>query len=469
MNTKYKKVFGFDTKKYLELQRDSIIEYAAKFNNKLYIEFGGKLLNDSHAVRVLPGYEYNVKVNVLSQLKNKAEILMCINASDIGSKRRRDVQLFYDEQMFKEIEELQKEGLSILGVVVTQYVKNQFVEQFIRRCQNMNLPIFIHNSIQGYPLDTKLVVSDEGFGKNPFIPSTKPIVVVTAPGPGSGKMATCLNQLYHELNLRGIKAGYAKFESFPVWNLPLKHPINVAYEAATTDLNDMNMVDHYYLQDTGNVAVSYNRDMNTFCLLKVLLEMIFGKSLYNSPTQMGVNRIGFAIIDDIIRRYLQAILDEKLGIAKKNEVLRLQQLMKEVEMKKTVPKKTAAAIQLHDGSIIIGKESELMTASSAVIINALKHIAEIHSSIKLLSQQVIESILLLRKQFEKRSSTIIRMNVHETLIALSVSVSVNPTARAALDTLTCLDGCEFHCTHYLEQEEQMTFNRIGILTTSDYD
>ncbi|ELP88983.1 hypothetical protein EIN_492120 [Entamoeba invadens IP1] len=488
---RFMKPIGFDTEKYLHLQKETILERAKMFNNKLYIEFGGKLLNDSHAVRVLPGYQYNVKVEVLKQIKDNCEVIMCINASDIGSKRRHDVQLFYEEELFLEIDELQAQGLSVVGVVITQYIEAKSVLQFIRRCKNSNIKTYIHHIIEGYPTDFPRVVSEEGFGKNDFVITTKPVIVVTAPGPNSGKMATCLSQLYHELKKNNIQAGYAKFESFPVWNLPLKHPVNVAYEAATADLRDMNMIDHYYLETTGKVAVSYNRDMETYALLKVLLELIYHKTVYNSPTEMGVNRIGFAILNDdlvqqaakneIVRRYMLAVLDEKMGLSKKEEVLRLNSIMKDmnmneesrivvVEARKEAEriKRTVACVVLHDGSVIIGREGNLMTASSAVVMNALKYVAEIPENIKLLSPTVIDSILGLNTKFEKRTNTKIRMSIHETLIALGVGSASNPTAGVALDMTDYLDGCEFHVTHRLAVDETNTLVKMGLLVTSDY-
>ena len=490
-DSKYTEPLGLDIQKYLTLQRQKILEYSQQFDNKVYIEFGGKLLNDSHAVRVLPGYKYNAKALVLSELKDECEIIMCINAKEIGVKRRRDVQKFYEDELLFEVNELKCYGLCVTGIVLTQFVENSNVSKFIRRCQTENLPVYRHFTIHGYPTAFENVISAEGFGKNEFIETTKPVVIVTAPGPNSGKMATCLSQIYGEIKRKNIKAGYAKFETFPVWNLELTHPVNIAYEAATADLNDMNMIDHLYLEATGKKAVSYNRDMKTFGLLKRMLETIFGTSIYHSPTAMGVNQIGNAIINDqivrqfaieeIIRRYMQSVIEEKMGRSKMSEVERLYELMNGLgctEESRIVVKKArefsekcgrvVAAIRLYDGTIITGREGMLMTASAAVVMNAVKYLANIPENILLLSPSVIDSILFLNKEFEKNRSVTIKMNIQQTMIALSVSSSANPTAKVALEMLKYLHNCDFHSTKMLTPEETCGLNKIGVLFTSDF-
>jgi len=456
---------GFDNEKYLQLQSRKILERITLFGGKLYLEFGGKLFDDYHASRVLPGFKPDSKVRMLLQLKEQAEIVITINADDIEkSKRRGDLGITYDMDVLRLIDAFREIGLYVGSVVITQYRSQFSADQFQKRLENLGMKVYRHYPIPGYPSNVPLIVSDEGYGKNDYVETTRSLVVVTAPGPGSGKMAVCLSQLYHE-HKRGAEAGYAKFETFPIWNLPLKHPVNLAYEAATTDLNDVNMIDPFYLEAYGTTAVSYNRDVEIFPVLNAIFEKIKGQSPYKSPTDMGVNMAGYCIIDDgvvcraseqeVIRRYYNTSCAVRQGLAEKAEVYRLELLMKQlgisskdrpvVEAALARAEETggpAVAIQLDDGRIVTGKTSPLLGASAAALLNALKELGGIHHDIHLISPIVIEPIQVLKTNHMGNRNP--RLHTDEILIALSICAATNPTAALALEQLPKLRGCEAH-------------------------
>jgi len=460
------KKIGFDNEKYLNEQQESILERVKLFNNKLYLEFGGKLMFDYHAARVLPGYDPNVKMRLLQKLSDKADIILCIFAGDIERKKvRADFGITYDADALKLIDDLNDWGITILAVVITRFENQPAATMFKNKLERRNIKVCTHRYTKGYPTDVDLVVSDEGYGANEYIETKNPLVVVTGPGPGSGKMGTCLSQVYHD-NKRGLRSGYAKFETFPIWNIPLKHPVNIAYEAATADIGDFNLIDPFHQEAYGTIAVNYNRDVDTFPVLRRILERIIGsKSLYRSPTDMGVNRAGFGIVDDeavreaarqeIIRRYFRYSCEYAIGFASKETVQRVELLMDELGLKPgdriTVgPARSAAldaegngkgnegifcgaALELADGTIVTGKNSPLFHASPSVILNAIKKLAEIPDRIHLLSPQIIESIRSLKKDVLGARS--VSLDLEETLIALSISAATNPTSHEAMTKL----------------------------------
>lgn len=491
---------AFDTEKYLEEQTEAILERMKKFDNKLYLEFGGKLLFDYHASRVLPGFDPNVKMKLLQKLKDQTEIILCIYAGDIERRKTRaDFGISYDADAMKLIDNLTQDwGLELNSVVVTRYEDQPSVKLFINRLKRRGIKVTIHRATRGYPMDIDLIVSDDGYGANPYIETTKPLVVITGPGPNSGKLGTCLSQLYHE-NRKGLKSGYAKFESFPIWNLPLKHPVNVAYESATADLKDVNIIDPFHLEAYGKIAVNYNRDVEAFPLLKRILEKISGTgSLYLSPTDMGVNRIGFAIVDDeaavmaakqeIIRRTLRYSCEYMLGLGKKDTVERAELIMQKVgaslEDRRVVgeARKTGleaqedeskgnngtycgAALELADGTIITGKNSPLLHASSAVVLNAIKNLAGLPRKIHLISPVLIQSISNLKGEI--KGSNAITLDLEETLIALAASISTNSSAFLAVKQLKKLKDCEMHLTHIPPSGDEAGLRDLGINLTSD--
>jgi uncharacterized protein (UPF0371 family) len=491
---------AFDTEKYLEEQTEAILKRMEQFNNKLYLEFGGKLIFDYHASRVLPGFDPNVKMKLLQKLKDQAEIILCIYAGDIERRKTRaDFGISYDADAMKLIDNLTQDwGLKVNSVVVTRYENQPSVDLFINRLKRRGIKVTIHRATKGYPMDIDLIVSDEGYGANPYIETTKPLVVITGPGPNSGKLGTCLSQLYHE-SRKGIKAGYSKFESFPVWNLPLKHPVNVAYESATADLKDVNIIDPFHLESHGKTAVNYNRDVEAFPLLKRILEKISGSgSIYQSPTDMGVNRIGFAIIDDdaakeaarqeIIRRTLRYSCEYMMGLGKKETVERADLIMQEigaaVEDRKVVGEARnagieaqddeskgnegiycAAALELADGTIITGSNSSLLHASSSVVLNSIKKLAGLPQKIHLISPAVIQSISDMKGEI--KGSNAITLNLEETLIALSASISTNSSAYLAIKKLKNLNSCEMHLTHMPSPGDAAGLRDLGINLTSD--
>ena len=485
---------GFDSERYLTEQSKFILERVNSCK-KLYLEFGGKLMNDLHAKRVLPGYDENAKIKLLQKLKDQAEIVICVYAGDIErNKIRDDYGITYDLEVYRLIDNLRDYGLDINSVVVTRYEGQPATRVFMNKLNRRGIRTYTHTATKGYPTDVETIVSDEGYGANPYIGTTKPIVVVTAPGPGSGKLATCLGQLYHEQK-RGIEAWYSKFETFPVWNVPLKHPLNIAYEAATADLKDVNMIDSFHFEAYGEMAVNYNRDMEMFPVIKRIIEKITGReSPYRSPTDMGVNRIGFGIVDDavvreascqeIIRRYFKTACEYKKGYVDKETFERVSLLMDELGLKvsdrKTVlpaRKKAEAlidagaesahvvALELGDGTIITGKRSELMTASAACILNAVKYLSKISDDIHLISPVVIEPIITLKTQvLEGKNGT---LTAEEILNALCVCCATNPIAKLAVDNLHGLRDCQAHSTAMLSQVEEQLFRKLGVDITSD--
>jgi uncharacterized protein (UPF0371 family) len=491
---------AFDTEKYLSEQTEAIIERMKTFDNKLYLEFGGKLVFDYHASRVLPGFDPNVKMRLLQKLKDQAEIVICIYAGDIERRKTRaDFGISYDADAMKLIDNLGKDwGLQVNSVVVTRYEDQPSVKLFVNRLERRGIKVYIHRATLGYPTNVDLIVSDEGYGANPYIETSKPLVVITGPGPNSGKLGTSLSQLYHE-HRRGVKAGYAKFESFPIWNLPLKHPVNVAYESATADLKDVNLIDPFHLSAYGETAVNYNRDVEAFPLLKRILEKISGDtSLYQSPTDMGVNRIGFAIVDDgaareaakqeIIRRTLRYSCEYMLGLGKKETVERAELIMQEVgasledrqvvsharraaleaaedEDKGNAGVYCGAAIELADGTIITGKNSPLLHAASAAVLNAVKYLAELPEKVHLISPSVIHSISDLKGEI--RGAGAVTLDLEETLISLAASITSSSTAYLAVKKLKELKGCEMHVTHIPPPGDEAGLRDLGLNLTSD--
>lgn len=492
---------GFDNEKYLGEQALAISERVQKFDNKLYLEFGGKLCFDYHATRVLPGYDPNVKLRLLQMLGDKVGIVLSIYAGDIESQRvRGDFGITYDTATFKLIDDLRKWNLDIVAVVITRFANQPSALVFRNKLERRDIKVYFHYPIEGYPINMDLVVSDNGFGKNEYIEVPKPIVVVTGPGPNSGKLSTCLSQLYNE-HKRGVYAGYAKFETFPIWNLPLKHPVNVAYEAATADIQDFNLVDPFHLSAYKEIAINYNRDVESFPILKLILTKIFGNLtsslLYQSPTDMGVNKAGFGIVDDsvvqeaakqeLIRRYFRYNTEYVLGIEKKQTVERAMSLMEELGVKVADRAVVAsaqeaaekaetqnkgnegiycgAAIQLHNDKIVTGKNSKLMHASSSLVLNSIKALAHIPDEILLLSPQIIGQISKLKKDIMHLDSE--SLDLEETLIALSISATTNHTAELAMKKLVELNACEMHMTHIPTPGDQVGLKKLGINLTTD--
>ncbi|MGF2142661.1 DUF1846 domain-containing protein [Vagococcus fluvialis] len=492
------KKIGFDSQKYIEEQSKYILERVNDYD-KLYLEFGGKLIGDKHAKRVLPGFDEDSKIKILQKLKDKAEVIICAYAGDIErNKIRGDYSITYDMDILKSIDEFTEYGLKVNSVLITRYSGQPATKVFINKLEKRNIKVYTHEAIEGYPYNIDQIVSDKGFGKNPYIPTTKPIVVVTAPGAGSGKLATSLSQIYHESKLGRI-AGYSKFETFPVWNVPLKHPLNIAYEAATVDLKDVNMIDSYHYEAYGEVAVNYNRDIETFPVIKRIIERITNKeSVFKSPTDMGVNRVGFGIIDDevikeasreeIIRRCFDTECFHKRGMVDDDVVNRIQVIMEEMELKKedrrpVVPARDYAAklkqeknllgltpvsvmaFELPDGQIITGRSTDLMDSSAAAILNSIKYLANISDEILLLSPVILETIRKM-KDVDLRSK-ITALNANEVLIALSISAVTNPTAQIAYEKLSALEGTQAHSTVILNKDDEQILKRLGMDITSD--
>lgn len=489
---------AFDNDRYLTEQTAAILERIEQVGGKLYLEFGGKLLWDYHASRVLPGFDPNVKMRLLRELRARTEIILCIWAGDIERRKvRGDFGITYDADTFKLIDDLRENGLEVRAVVVTRYEGQPAAEAFIAKLRRRGVRVYAHRPIPGYPADIARVVSDEGYGSNPYVETDAPLVVVNAPGPNSGKMGTCLSQVYHE-HRRGTRAGYAKFETFPIWNLPLRHPVNAAYEAATAELRDVNMIDPFHLEAYEEKAVNYNRDIEAFPLLKRMLERITGESMYRSPTDMGVNRAGFAIVDDeaareagrqeIVRRYFRYACDEALGVEDGEPVRRIEALMEEFEVRPehravVAPAREAAAaaerkadkghrgvfsgaaLELPGGPVVTGRNSPLMHAASALVLNAIKRLAGVPDHLDLISPTVVSSIGTLRKEILGLPS--ISMNLEETLIALSISSTTNPTAAHAMQQLPRLRGCELHLTHLPTSGDERGLRRLGVNLTCD--
>ena len=480
---------GFDNDKYLQMQSEHIRERIAQFDNKLYLEFGGKLFDDYHASRVLPGFQPDSKLQMLLQLKDQAEVVIVINAEDIvSSKVRGDYGITYDLDVLRLIDAFQERGLFVGSVCVTMYTAAPEVEAFEKRLNSLGIRTFRHYKIPGYPNDVARIVSDEGYGRNEYIETQRPLVVITAPGPGSGKMATCLSQLYHEYK-RGVKAGYAKFETFPIWNIPLKHPVNLAYEAATADLNDVNMIDPFHLEAYGKTAVNYNRDIEIFPVVNAMFELIAGKSPYHSPTDMGVNMAGNCIVDDaacceasrneIVRRYFKALCDQKVSGNASSELFKLELLLNQAgltvgsrpveQQSHAVSEKTggapAAAIQLPDGTVVTGKTGPLLGAASSALLNALKKLAGIDQEEDLVSCRAIEPIQTLKTNYLGSKNP--RLHTDEILIALSSSAAENETAAKALRQLSKLKGCDMHSTVILSSVDTDTIKRLGMYLTCE--
>lgn len=479
---------GFDNDKYLKMQSEHIRERINKFDNKLYLEFGGKLFDDYHASRVLPGFEPDSKLRMLMQLSDQAEIVIVISASDIDkNKVRGDLGITYDEDVLRLMDVFTERGLLVGSVCITQYAGQESADAFKKRLKKMGIRVYLHYLIPGYPSNTALIVSDDGYGKNDYIETSRPLVVITAPGPGSGKMAVCLSQLYHEYK-RGICAGYAKFETFPIWNIPLKHPVNLAYEAATADLNDVNMIDPFHLEAYGETTVNYNRDVEIFPVLQTMFEKIIGECPYKSPTDMGVNMVGNCISDDevcreasrqeIIRRYYKSKDALVEGSGRENEVYKIELLLQQahasLEDRRVVPasleleKETgapAAALELADGRLVYGKTSDLLGASSALLLNALKDLAGIDHKEHVISPEAIRPIQELKIKYLGSKNP--RLHTDETLIALSISAADSEHAREALMQLPKLKGCQAHISVLLSAVDIQEFRKLGIELTCE--
>ena len=479
---------GFDNDKYVRMQSEKIKERIAHFGGKLYLEFGGKLFDDYHASRVLPGFAPDSKLRMLLQLADQAEIVIAINAADIEkNKVRYDLGITYDVDVLRLIQAFTDKGLYVGSVVITQYSGQPAADLFKSKLEHMGIRVYRHYVIDGYPNNISLIVSPEGYGKNDYIETTKPLVIITAPGPGSGKMATCLSQLYHE-NIRGVKAGYAKFETFPIWNIPLKHPVNLAYEAATADLNDVNMIDPFHLEAYGVTTVNYNRDVEIFPVLNAIFEGIYGTSPYKSPTDMGVNMAGNCIVDDeacreasyqeIIRRYYQALNRMAREQGSKGEVYKIELLMKQAkittDMRPTVQaanqlaadtKAPAAAMELPDGTIVTGKTSALLGASAALLLNAVKALGHIDHDVHLIAPSAIEPIQKLKVNYLGSKNP--RLHTDEVLIALSMCAATDENAQIALNQLSKLKGCQVHTSVMLSDVDINIFKKLGVDQTSE--
>jgi uncharacterized protein (UPF0371 family) len=491
---------GFDNEKYLSEQTSAILERVRRFDNKLYLEFGGKLLFDYHAARVLPGFDPNVKMRLLQKLRDNSEVVLCIYAGDIERKKvRADFGITYDSDTMKLIDDLREWGIDVTAVVITRYENQPSAAVFKNKLERRNIRVYTHRFTKGYPTDVDTIVSDEGYGANEYICTTKPIVIVTGPGPNSGKLATCLSQIYHE-HRNGVHGGYAKFETFPIWNLPLKHPVNLAYEAATADIRDFNLIDSFHLEAYNEKTVNYNRDVEVFPVLKRIIEKITrAHSIYKSPTDMGVNRAGFGIIDDgvvraaatqeVVRRYFRYSCEYALGIADKETVQRVELILKDLNAKPedrlvVNPARQAAleaerngkgnegiccgaAIELANGTIITGKNSPLMHSASALVLNAVKYLANIPDNLHLLPPLIMESLSHFKKDVLQGKR--VSLDLEETLIALSISATMNPAAQMAVKKLKELSGCEVHMTHIPTPGDEAGLRKLGVNLTSDPD
>lgn len=480
---------GFDSQMYMEKQTQYILERISRFDNKLYLEFGGKIFDDFHAARVLPGFDPNGKIKLLCQLRDRVEVVFCVCAADIEkTKIRADIGITYDMEVLRLINLISKMGILVSSVVITQYTGQAAVEPFKRRLEMMGVRHYTHYPIKDYPMDINAIVSPEGYGKNDYIKTTRPLVVVTAPGPGSGKLATCLSQLYHE-HKRGRMAGYAKFETFPIWNLPLKHPVNLAYEAATADLQDVNMIDPFHLEAYGVSTVNYNRDIEAFPVLRTILERVTGNpDFYRSPTDMGVNMAGFCIYDDdavcyasrqeIIRRYYKTACDCRLGREKESTLEKIKSIMQQLAInaddrpvvlpareKARQSAAPAAAVELEDGRIITGRTTALMSASASAVVNSIKALAGLDDKIMLISPIVLEPILKLKGDILGSASSVLKLD--DVLIALSICAATNPTAALAVGCLHRLRGCEFHSTQMLRSGDEGTLRKLGLNVTCE--
>ena len=480
-------LIAFDNEKYLRIQREEIMKRISSFGDKLYLEFGGKLFDDFHAERVLPGFKHDSKLRMLLGLKEQSEIVIVVNASDIqNNKVREDLGINYEAEVIRLIDAYKEVGLYVSGVVLGQFEKQPLAVVFKNKLENMGIRVYLHYPITGYPQNIPLIVSEEGLGKNEYIETSRPLVIITAPGPGSGKMATCLSQLYHE-NRLGVRAGYAKYETFPIWNIPLKHPVNLAYEAATVDLNDVNMIDPFHLEAYQSLAVNYNRDVEVFPLLKAIFEKIYGKSPCNSPTDMGVNMAGYCIVnddiacqasrDEIVRRYYQALKNKYFGKYNQNMVDKAANLMAQASVDTSYRKCVLPAIEKSekyntpyialdlDGEIITGKTSELLRSPAALILNCLKRLAHIDDSLMLISPNVIEPIQKLKLDFLGNNNP--RLHLDEILIALAIAANSNPIAELALNQLPKLKGKQAHSSIILADIDLSCLKKLGIQVTEE--
>ncbi len=489
---------GFDNEKYLAEQEGAIAERLERFNSKLYLEFGGKLMYDYHASRVLPGFDPNVKIRLIEKFREKADVILCIFAGDIERKKiRADFGITYDQNALKIIDELTGRGINLAGVVITRFDSQPGAEQFKKYLERRNIRVYTHRATRGYPTDVDTIVSDAGYGANEYIETERPVVIVTAPGPNSGKLATCLSQLYHD-HQRGLDSGYAKFETFPIWNLPLKHPVNIAYEAATADIGDYNLLDHFHIEAYGERAVNYNRDVDAFPVLRRIIERITGAdSFYKSPTDMGVNRAGFGIIDDsvvrkaagqeIIRRYFRYSCEYVMGMTESRTVEKVRLLMEDLSLVDgdrlvvAFARESArdaegagkghdgvfcgAALELPGGSIVTGKNSSLFHAASSLILNSAKQLAGIPDFIHLLPESIIEAVGKLKR--DVLGGREVSLDLEETLIALSISGASNPAAKAALEQLKKLEGCDAHLSHIPSPGDEAGLRKLGIRVTAD--
>ena len=478
----------FDNELYLKLQSENINKRIKKFNNKLYLELGGKIFDDLHAARVLPGFEPNIKIKLLQKMKDKVEIVLCISANDIEKNRiRADLGLNYADEVLRLVDNMRELNLYVSSFVITLFKGQSSAQKFAQKLEQRGEKVYFHHYTKGYPNDVETIVSDEGYGANPYIETTRPLVVVTAPGPSSGKLATCLSQLYHEYK-RGVKAGYAKFETFPVWNLPLKHPVNIAYEAATADLNDVNQIDPFHFNAYGSLAINYNRDIAVFPILQNILHKITGKEVYKSPTDMGVNMLKDAITDDklaqlsakkeILRRYYRAECDYKKGQITFDNLERNKSLVSEVGVKDDifkvigVARQTAkdygyptVALELPDGKVVTGKSKKVITASGAVVLNALRTLAGLGDDYDIITDDILLPIVSYRTNILKSHCTL--LTVDDILVALSICSAKNEKAKKALDCLPQLHGCEAHATYILPSSEETTLKKLGINITCD--
>ena len=489
---------GFDNEKYLKEQESAILERVKGSNGKLYLEFGGKILFDYHAARVLPGFNPNTKIQLIHKLKDKSDMILCIYAGDIERKKiRADFGITYDSDALKTIDDLSEWGIKVRAIVITRFENQPSATIFKNKLERRNINVYTHKYTKGYPTDIDMVVSEEGYGANEYIETEKPIVIVTGPGPGSGKLATCLSQMYHD-HKRGISSNYAKFETFPIWNLPLNHQVNVAYEAATADLKDVVLIDHFHLEAYNKKAVNYNRDIEAFPILKRILEKITdAPSTYKSPTDMGVNRAGFGIVNDemvreaasqeIIRRYFRYACEYVMGFAEKDTVQKIELIMKDLNLKfenrkVVLPARQAAveaqkkekgkegifcgaAVELKNGNIVTGNNSSLMHAASSLILNAVKRLAEIPEKIDLLPLSILESLSHFKKDILR--GKMVSLDLEETFIALSISATINPTAQIAVEKLKDLNGCEVHLTHIPTPGDAAGLRKLGVNLTSD--
>ena len=476
---------GFDNKKYVKIQSKKIKERFKLFD-KLYLEVGGKLFDDSHAARILPGFKNDVKISMFRELKDDLEIIFCINAGDIErNKTRGEYGITYDQEILRLINDSKKRGFSVNSVVVTLYKNQVSVDKFIKKLNRNGIKTYIHTFTKGYPTDVDTIVSEEGYGANPYIETTKKLILVNAPGPGSGKLATCLSQIYHE-NLRGVNAGYAKFETFPVWNLPLKHPVNLAYEAATADLKDVNMIDPFHLEKYGETAINYNRDVETFPILKAILSKVSQKDIYNSPTDMGVNMVGFCITNndvveeaskkEIVRRYYNELNNYKIGLCDEDTYKKIKLLMNELNIDETYLDVIKPALEKKEKEnglpviamkvnrkIITGKQTDLLTPAGTVILNAIKYLSKIPDDIYLLSRSVLEPMLKLKKEMGSGN----RLTLSEVLTALSICSVTNPLAAKAMACLTKLNNMEAHATYIVTGNDKRTLKELKINLTCE--